>query len=525
MTFNLIDEPWIHVRRRTGATGLVSIRTALTEAADIRSIRGEMPTQDVAILRLLIAILLRAAPPLSKAQAEETWADWWEARTLPQTQPYLEKWHHRFDLLDPKEPFYQVADLATASGKTSGLGKLVAEVPDNHQYQTVRTVPTELTLAEAARWLVHAMAFDPSGIKTGALGDQRVKGGKCFPIGRAWTGYCAVLTAEGDSLLETLLLNLVLTATSADDAPVWERPPLTAAPDSHDPQGAADVLTWPSRRIRLLVRDGVVTDALVCYGDPLDAKNRFEEPATIWRHSKPQTAKLGRQVFMPAILTGGRSVWRGLEGLLAVTPDAGRGQEQRSSALLDWLAQHTSSKTLPPQQRLRLRVNGLLYGPQDATVVGCVDDTVTADVVAFTDPELAALAVRGVATADEVARAVAALGANLARASGADSVSATAAGEQAREAAYARCDTPFRQWLLTITSEADRAELAAAWQHTLQNLASAQGQAMLTAAGPAAVTGREKDSRLIDAGVSWLWFRGALRKALPLTDSPTKKES
>ena len=120
MTFNLLAEPWIQVRRRSGETGLVSIRAAFTDAAEIRAIAGELPTQDVAILRLLIAIMLRAAPHLRKAQAEDTWAGWWQTKILPEeTLPYLEQWQHRFDLLDPVQPFYQVPDLATASGKTN----------------------------------------------------------------------------------------------------------------------------------------------------------------------------------------------------------------------------------------------------------------------------------------------------------------------------------------------------------------------------------------------------------------------
>ena len=527
MTFNLLDEPWIQVRRRSGETGLVSIRAAFTDAAEIRAIAGELPTQDVAILRLLIAIMLRAAPHLRKAQAEDTWAGWWQTKTLPETlPPYLEQWQDRFDLLDPVQPFYQVPDLATASGKTSGLNKLIAEVPDGHQFFTVRTMATSLTLAEAARWLVHCMAFDCSGIKSGAIGDDNVKAGKGFPIGRGWAGSCAVLTAEGDSLLETLLLNLVLTATGPDDAPLWEREPLTAARlPGHTPRGAADILTWPSRRIRLFVRDGMVTDALVCNGDPLDSKNQFAEPFTIWRYSKPQSTKLRTTVFMPAILTPGRSVWRGLEGLLAVQPDSGRGAEQRASALLEWLAGHVEAETLLPQQQLRLRVNGLAYGSQDATVVGSINDTVTAEIVAFTNPDFAQLAVRGASTAEEVARAIGGLGRNLAWAAGADPDAISAAGEQAREAAYARFDRPFREWLLRFNPRADRTKLATDWQNELRNLALAYGKTLTDQAGPAALTGREVDGKQINVPIAWRWFYKALKQAVPLTTSHTTKES
>lgn len=187
-TFNLIDEPWIRVRRLDSAMPLVSIREALATATEIKAVAGEIPTQDVAILRLLLAILLGSIRPDHERTEQETidlWEAWWEAGTFPDVVlDYLTAVHSRFDLLDAAAPFYQVAGLTTASGRASGLGKLIAEVPDGEPYFTTRTREevASLSLAEAARWLVHCMAFDPSGIKSGAVGDDRVKGGKGYPL-------------------------------------------------------------------------------------------------------------------------------------------------------------------------------------------------------------------------------------------------------------------------------------------------------------------------------------------------------
>ena len=54
-----------------------------------------------------------------------------------------------------------------------------------------------ISWAEAARWLVHVHAFDPSGIRSGAVGDPSVKGGKGYPIGPGWTGQVGVVIVEG----------------------------------------------------------------------------------------------------------------------------------------------------------------------------------------------------------------------------------------------------------------------------------------------------------------------------------------
>ena len=63
MSFNLLDVPWIRVRFTDGRLGEVSVRQALAEAHQISRIAGEMPTQDAALLRLLLAILLGATRP------------------------------------------------------------------------------------------------------------------------------------------------------------------------------------------------------------------------------------------------------------------------------------------------------------------------------------------------------------------------------------------------------------------------------------------------------------------------------
>ena len=88
-----------------------------------------------------------------------------------------------------------------------------------------------LSFAEAARWVVHAHAYDTSGIKTGAVGDPRVKGGKVYPLGVAWAGTLGGVFVEGENLRETLLLNLVAFDTDNlridpdEDRPAWRRPP------------------------------------------------------------------------------------------------------------------------------------------------------------------------------------------------------------------------------------------------------------------------------------------------------------
>ncbi len=57
-SFNLVTEPWIKVlESKTNSERLVSIEELLKNAKDYRQIAGEMHGQDLAVLRLLEAIL------------------------------------------------------------------------------------------------------------------------------------------------------------------------------------------------------------------------------------------------------------------------------------------------------------------------------------------------------------------------------------------------------------------------------------------------------------------------------------
>ena len=55
--FNLLDEPWIRVRDDSCQVHEVSLTDALLHAHQYTSLSGELPTQDIVILRLMLAVL------------------------------------------------------------------------------------------------------------------------------------------------------------------------------------------------------------------------------------------------------------------------------------------------------------------------------------------------------------------------------------------------------------------------------------------------------------------------------------
>ena len=58
--FNLLTEPWVRVRLPDNTVQEVSLTDALVHAQEYMDLAGEMPTQDAAMLRLLLAVLFTA---------------------------------------------------------------------------------------------------------------------------------------------------------------------------------------------------------------------------------------------------------------------------------------------------------------------------------------------------------------------------------------------------------------------------------------------------------------------------------
>ena len=129
-SFNLLDEPWIRVTRLDGAPDEVSLLALFREVTDIAGIHGEIASQDVAILRLLLAISHRT---MDGPEDLDTWREYWEdpERLGRDAAAYLERYRERFDLRDPDRPFFQVAGIHAASGKTSELESLIVDVPSS----------------------------------------------------------------------------------------------------------------------------------------------------------------------------------------------------------------------------------------------------------------------------------------------------------------------------------------------------------------------------------------------------------
>lgn len=539
-SFDLTREPWLPVLRHDGTEVELSLLDVFAQAGEVRRLVGDVPTQEFALLRLLLAVLHDAVDGPADLDA---WQGLWDGG-LPLEGPegiasYLDRHRDRLDLLHPEAPFFQTPGLRTAKEEIASLDRLVADVPNGTRFFTMRARGVErLSYAEAARWLVHTHAFDTSGIKTGAVGDPRVRGGRVYPLGVGWSGNLGSVFVEGDDLRETLLLNLVafdtenLRIDGDGDRPAW-RYPVTGPAEtdplelSRRPAGVRDLYTWQSRRIRLVFDDEGVHGVVLAYGDPLSPRNQhMREPMTAWRRSPAQEKKQNlAQVYLPREHDPGMSAWRGLGALVA-----GRvpGMEQRKEAaaivrprILDWVARLTVEGDFPVDFLVRARLVGAQYGTQQSVIDEMVDDAVAMPVVLLheRDTRLGQEAIDAVADADTAVKVLGDLAADLARTIGADPEPARA---HATRLGYSMLDGPFREWLAGLTPAAAPQSQRAAWQDRARGIIARLGAQEVANAGDAAWEGRvvqtgRGQELWLSASRADATFRYRLRKALPGT--------
>src|SRR5680860_755179 len=199
--FNLLDDPWIDVLENDLTRSTVSVLELFRRAHEIATISTDLTSQRFALTRVLLAFLHRG---FGGPATVEKWQELWDAPSLPMgpLESYAGRVRGRFNLFDPAQPFFQVADLRTAKDEVFGLERLIADVPNGHAFFTTRAGRGRSVIPpkEAALWLIHAQAFDPSGIKSGAVGDKKVKDGKGYGIGAAWGGRIGGLLVEGSTV-------------------------------------------------------------------------------------------------------------------------------------------------------------------------------------------------------------------------------------------------------------------------------------------------------------------------------------
>lgn len=540
--FNLVEEEWLPVTFLDGSVRELSLREVFRDAENIRSISSELGTMDGAILRLLLAIVYCAYREFDDEDVVEvfdfeSWEDAWEDPALMYStvEEYLDRTRDRFWLFDADSPFMQVADLETKSGKTDSIAKIIAEIPDGEPFMVMRSGEgaESVSLAEAARWLVHCQGYDTSGIKSGALGDPRVKGGKGYPIGTGWAGQLGLIWVEAENLHQTILRNLVPVDYFADlqleypnpagDLAPWERTPDTsqqrgpAGAEQAPLNGIVELLTWQSRRVRLFREDDRVHSVLLAQGDKIlpQHKQDFETMST-WRYSKPQSTKFKTDVYMPRMYDPSVAMWRGLESVLVGTSPKYVGRNKTEvprylpSAIVKWNAHLVWQHFVSEKEIVPLRGVGYEYGPQSSSYAELFDDRVLLPASLLSSTSMRRLIIDTLSSTQDVVTHISYFASNLLKATSISSSSdqATMVRDKEKQITFFILDELFRRWLVSVGS--NEKEARQRWADQLRNVVRQREEELSRSVNEAVYLGNESMS----LGKAQIFLRIAVSKTL-----------
>lgn len=166
--FNLLDENWVRILLPNYAVKEVSFKDVFAHSHEYMDLAGETDTQNVAMIRLLLAVAHSGfarfdsngneIPLSSRDEAISRWKSYWNLGHFPEVfLKYLEEYRERFWLFHPDTPFYQANE--AKKGTAFGAAKLNGEISESNN--KVRMFATrsgeakmQLTYAEAARWLL-----------------------------------------------------------------------------------------------------------------------------------------------------------------------------------------------------------------------------------------------------------------------------------------------------------------------------------------------------------------------------------
>ena len=531
--FNLLTEPWVRVRRPDNTVQEVSLTDALLHAQDYADLAGEMPTQDAAMLRLLLAVLVtvfsrvnvegESEPFEEEDDALARWGDLWQLGRFPE-QPlreYLEQWKERFWLFHPERPFWQVP--GAAIGTEYNAAKLNGEMSESSN--KLRLFPlyagagkSQLTYAQAARWLLCVNGYDDTSAKPKEKGLPSV--------GAGWLGKIGFIQAVGENLFETLMLNLTLLRDGqslwGENLPCWELNVPRSAERTQIlcPDNPAQLLTLQSRRLLLHRENGMVDRFYLLGGDFFPRETATAEQMTIWRN----TAKKNEaEVFVPIRHDPAKQFWREFPSVFC------KEENVRQPGVVRWIKtlQRRDLNILDPSRRIHFRISGMQYGDKDFFVNDSFSDNLTfqAGLLDELSCEWQERIVTEINNCEKAAQYVGYLAQDIAIAAGNKNETV---GGPAREQFYFLVDQPFRRWLQKIkANQKNYNEVELSWQAQARSIAEELGRQMVMEAGSAALAGRQikldagkktERTELYTAPRAYNFFLGKLYKLYPKAD-------
>lgn len=529
--FNLIDEPWIRVMDSNCNISEVSLKDAILNAHNYKSLSGELPTQDIAVMRLMLAVLhtvfSRADEngnecPLedNEEEAVDRWKALWKKGRFSEKaiDDYFEKWHERFWLFHPERPFGQVAGLTI--GTDYDAPKLNGEISESSNKVRFFSMysgneKSSLTYPQAARWLLYLNAYDDTSSKPTKEGKAKAGGSLPSP-GVGWLGKLGLIYITGNNLFETLMLNLILVnenKVQENQNPLWEQEKVSDAERTEIalPYDLAALYTLQSRRILLIRKDNKVVSYKLLGGDFFEKENAFFEPMTVW--SSP---KKDNDIFTPKRHDSSKQMWREFSVLFEE-----KGNKQ--AGVVRWFKNYLQGKNLIPRSfLLKTSITSVEYGDKDFFVKNVFSDSLTmhAELLSELGANWRAKIETEIDRCGKMANAIAYLAQNLYVASGGSNSKKdkhyTEIPNAVTSQLYYRFDLPFREWLRSIDpqiyDEKQKYDKQLEWQSTARRITELYAQELVSETADTAIIGHKEGDIIYSSPKAMIIFRGQMKK-------------
>ena len=504
--FNLIDEPWIRVMDNSCNVTEVSLKDAIVHAHEYKALSGELPTQDVAVMRFILAVLHTVISRYDEFGDEnsleddeddalERWKAWWSNGKFPETAivEYLAKWHERFWLFHPERPFFQITEQEMmrqiTKQKRIELSKLNAEISKsgnkkNYFASAPEIVQNTLSYSQAARWLVNLNSFDDTAIKPQGLNMDSAT--------VAWCGQLGIVYLLGNNLFETLMLNLVLINNNGvefNESPIWEKERINSAERTNIviPNNLAELYTFQSRRIHLFREDGMISYFHNLAGDLLSNENAFSEQMTIWNKVGNSEAS-----FKPKLHDSPKQMWKEFSVLY-------QNEGNQRAGIINWYQNYLYGLSMIKDPMIKTCILSVEYDKSSAhKILNYFSDSLTMHSALLL--ELGAnwrnSIEEEIRKCEILAGYLAVFAKDLYVASGGSNSSKDKhyndIPNEAKEQLYYRLDIPFREWLRSIDPGCDddaKNEKQRDWSKTAKNTALRYAQELVNEQPESAIIG------------------------------------
>ena len=529
--FNLIDEPWIRVMDSNCNVSEVSLKDAILNAHNYKSLSGELPTQDIAVMRLMLAVLhtvySRAdengnESPLEDDEDEslDRWQALWKKGHFSEKAigDYFDEWHERFWLFHPERPFAQVAGLNV--GTDYDAPKLNGEISESSNKVRFFSMYSEnekssLTYPQATRWLLYLNAYDDTSSKPTKEGKAKAGGSLPSP-GVGWLGKLGLIYITGNNLFETLMLNLIMVnedIVQESQNPLWEQEKVSDAERTEIalPSDLAALYTLQSRRIFLIRKDNKVASYKLLGGDFFEKENAFFEPMTVWSLPKKDGS-----AFTPKRHDSSKQMWREFSVLFGE-----KGGKQ--AGVLRWFKNFLQGKNLIPRSYLlKTSITAVEYGDKDFFVKNVYSDSLTmhAELLSDLGADWRAKIETEIDRCGKLTNIIAFLAQNLYVASGGSNSKKDKHYMEipnvVKSQLYYRFDMPFRKWLRSVDPESvdekQKYDKQSEWQDTARRITEMYAQELVSETAETAITGHKEGDILYSSPKAMIIFKSQIKK-------------